>query len=188
MIKKYEFTGDVKEIDGVKLRRIRAVRDFGMVKAGELGGWLEKEDNLSHEGSAWVYGSARVYGSANVCDNATVYGDSRVGGEAEVYGSAKVRGDAEVSDYAIVCGDAEVCGDAIVESSSDYAVFKNFWSSNRWITYTRSNKMWKAGCFYGTGEELVKKAYKDSEYKGRCYEALVRMVEAIERESTSNNR
>ena len=43
--RKYEFTGEVK--DG--LNRIRALRDipeFG-VKAGDLGGWIEKERNLS---------------------------------------------------------------------------------------------------------------------------------------------
>ena len=40
--------------------------------------------------------------------------------------------------------------------------------------------MWKVGCFYGTGEELIKKAYADSELSGRCYEAIVRAVETIE--------
>ena len=40
--------------------------------------------------------------------------------------------------------------------------------------------MWKVGCFYGTGEELVAKAYKDSKLSGRCYEAIVRSVETIE--------
>lgn len=40
--------------------------------------------------------------------------------------------------------------------------------------------MWKVGCFYGTGEELIKKAYKDSELSGKCYEAAVKYVEEIE--------
>jgi hypothetical protein len=40
--------------------------------------------------------------------------------------------------------------------------------------------MWAVGCFYGTGEELLKKAYADSEVSGKCYEAIVRAVEAIE--------
>ena len=57
---------------------------------------------------------------------------------------------------------------------------KNTWSSGRWFTYTRSNKKWKVGCFYGTGEELIKKAYADSELSGKCYEAIVRAVETIE--------
>ena len=59
-------------------------------------------------------------------------------------------------------------------------VIKNTWSSGRWFTYTSSNKKWAVGCFYGTGEELIKKAYKDSELSGRCYEAIVRAVETIE--------
>ena len=39
--------------------------------------------------------------------------------------------------------------------------------------------MWKVGCFYGTGEELIQKAYKDSEKSGREYERVVRYVESI---------
>jgi hypothetical protein len=41
--------------------------------------------------------------------------------------------------------------------------------------------MWKVGCFHGTGEELIAKAYKDSELSGKCYEASVRYVEELER-------
>ena len=40
--------------------------------------------------------------------------------------------------------------------------------------------MWRVGCFYGNGEELIKKAYADSELSGKCYEAIVRAVETIE--------
>ena len=39
--------------------------------------------------------------------------------------------------------------------------------------------MWKVGCFYGTGEELIKRAYQDSEVSGREYERVVRYVEAM---------
>lgn len=39
--------------------------------------------------------------------------------------------------------------------------------------------MWKVGCFYGTGEELIKKAYADSEKSGREYKRVVRYVESI---------
>jgi len=84
-------------------------------------------------------------------------------GNAEVYGDAKVYGNAKVINF------------------QDYAVYKNSWSSGRWFTYTRSNKMWKVGCFCGTGEELVKKAYADSELSGKCYEAIVRAQEAIDK-------
>ena len=45
----------------------------------------------------------------------------------------------------------------------------------RYFTWTRSNDKWAVGCFYGTGEELIAKAYKDSELSGKCYEAVVNM-------------
>lgn len=39
--------------------------------------------------------------------------------------------------------------------------------------------MWRVGCFFGSGEELIKKAYSDSEDKGKQYERVVRYVESI---------
>lgn len=57
-MKKYEFTGETKIRCGITLHRIRALKDFGVVCAGDIGGWIEKESNLSHEGNCWVYGEA----------------------------------------------------------------------------------------------------------------------------------
>ena len=171
MNKTWEFTDETKVFDEIEFRRIRATVDFTLkcgfkVAKGEVGGWVEKDTNLCD--GAWVYGDAMVYGNARVSDNARVYGN------AVVYGNARVRGNA------IVSGNAWVAGDAQVKSSEDYCVFKNTWSSFRWFTYTRSNKKWAVGCFYGTGKELVEKAYKDSELSGRCYEAIVKAQDAIE--------
>ena len=154
--KKYEFTGETKEWRGHTLHRIRAIVDIAYAKAGEVGGWIESESNLSENCNAWVCGDAKVYGDAKVCGNAKVYGN------------------------------AEVCGNAKVEQSSDYIVVKNCWSSMRWFTYTRSNKKWKVGCFHGTGEELIKKAHADSETSGKCYEAIVKAVEVIEEATKSD--
>ena len=39
--------------------------------------------------------------------------------------------------------------------------------------------MWKVGCFHGTGEELIKKAYKDSTKSGKEYERVVKYVYSI---------
>ena len=78
-----------------------------------------------------------------------------------------------------VYGNAKVYGDAKVYGEADYIVLKNNWSSGRYFTYTLSNKMWKVGCFFGTGEELIKKAYEDSELSGKCYEASVKYVEEL---------
>ena len=98
-----------------------------------------------------------------------------------VYGNAEVSGNAMVYGNARVSGNAEVYGDARVTSQKDYIVFKNSWSSFRWFTYTKSNRMWKVGCFYGTGQELIEKAYKDSEKSGKCYEAYVNLVLELEK-------
>ncbi|RGT58645.1 polymer-forming cytoskeletal protein, partial [Streptococcus anginosus] len=89
-------------------------------------------------------------------------------GNARVYGDARVYGNAWVS------------GDARVKSLKDYIVFKNNWSSGRYFTYTKSNKMWRAGCFYGAGQELINEAYKDNENSGKHYEAYVNFVKILE--------
>lgn len=74
MNKKFEFTGETKVILGRHtLHRIRALISFGKVEAGELGGWIEKEENIGPSGNAWVYGNARVYGNAQVYGDAWVY-------------------------------------------------------------------------------------------------------------------
>jgi len=57
MLKKYELT---EQHPDTGLWRIKALRDFGNVAKGDIGGWIEGEKNLSHEGDAWVYGNAGV--------------------------------------------------------------------------------------------------------------------------------
>ncbi|MFL1886315.1 Uncharacterised protein [Klebsiella pneumoniae] len=65
-MKKFELVAEMtKEIFGTKLFRIRALISFGVVDKGDLGGWVEKEDNLSQEGNAWVSGDAWVSGNAS---------------------------------------------------------------------------------------------------------------------------
>ena len=50
-MKKFELTSEfITNIFGTKLFRIKALIEFGNVKAGELGGFVEKEENLNHEG------------------------------------------------------------------------------------------------------------------------------------------
>lgn len=226
-MKKYELTTETLQFAGRTLHRIKAVKNFGSVKAGEFGGWIENEKNLSQDDNAWIYGeamafdnakvfgNARVFGNAHIFGNAKVfdsarvyyyarvYGDAIVNNNAIVYDNAIVNNNAIVSGYAKVCENAKVCdnaevygltrifgnakifgnatinGDAKVYDAADYIVFKNFWSSGRYFTWTRSNNMWSVGCFYGTGKELINKAYNDSEISGKEYERVVRYVESI---------
>ena len=152
MEKKYEFTGEITKAWNRELHRIRALRDLGDVKAGQLGGFVEDESNLSHEGLCWVgdnacvyaggkvYGNALVWDEAWVCGNAQVYDDATVEGSAKivsgswVYGNAVVRGNAVVSGGSCIFGGAvidgaaaidcgaEICSRASIKTRNDYTV------------------------------------------------------------------
>lgn len=129
-MKKYELTTEYKEIGNIKLFRVKALTSFGNVQAGELGGYIEKEDNLSQDGNAKVRGNARVDG------NARVSGNARVDGDAEVSGNAKVRG------------------------NEDYTTIKGFGRECRSTTFFRQKDGSigvVCGCFYGTLDEFRKK-------------------------------
>ena len=190
-MKKYELTTETLQFAGRTLHRIKAVKDFSSIEAGQFGGWIENEKNLSQDDNAWIYGdamafdNAKVFGNAKILGNAIVYGNAIVHGNAKIYDYAKVYDKANIYDNAEVYGNVRICGkatikgDAKVHDTVDYIVFKNFWSSGRYFTWTRSNNKWSVGCFYGTGEELIKKAYADSDTSGREYERVVRYVESI---------
>ena len=171
-MKKYELTTEYKEIGNIKLFRVKALTSFGNVKAGEIGGYIEKEDNLSQSGNAWVDGNARVNGNARVRDNALVDGNARVDGTALVDGNARVDGNvwvignARVGDNAIVDGNAWVRGDAWVKGNAwvrgdeDYTTIKGFGRECRSTTFFRQEDGSigvVCGCFYGTLDEFRKK-------------------------------
>ena len=125
-MKKYELTDETKVVNGVTLHRIRAVRDIPKhaIKSGDLGGWLETAENLSHDGAAWVMnsayvmGKARVTDSALVADSASVMDSAYVMGKARVTGKALVADSASVMDSAHVTGKARVTGKALVADSA----------------------------------------------------------------------
>ena len=129
-MKKFKLTSEfIVDISGVKLFRIKALIEFGNVKAGDLGGYIEKEENLSHMGDAWVSGDTQVFGDARVFGNAWVSGNARVSGDAQVFGDARVSGD------------------------KDYAYAHGFGSCNRTTTFFRlkdGDVGVRCGCFYGT--------------------------------------
>ena len=166
-MKKFEFTGETKTISlffrTATLHRIRAVAEFGLVKIGDLGGWIEKEENLSHEGKAWVFGDAKVWGNAEVCGDAEVWGNAKVCGNAEVWGNAKVCGDAEVfsASHVLVIG--------AIGSRDDFTTF--FRDKDNEITV-------KCGCFLGKIDKFLEKVtqtHGDSKY-ALVYKAAVEVA------------
>lgn len=294
---------DYKEVDGRKLYRIKCIRSSERLADGLIGGYIESETNLSHEGECWVdydacvyadavvtgnalvSGKAQVYDKAHVVDSAIVDCNAKVFGSASVSTFAKVNGSAQISGCAFIGGhtivtyqakvsggarvlenakvggnsfisgcaiitanavirdnskvlglayiggdaiiedskvdasariegsshvvkseitgsvgiincwiiesqisgcvtisnDIKVCGE-VIKSMADFIVFKNWWSSGRTFAYfTRSDKF-RVGCFYGTGAELIKKAYDDSYERGKHYKEIVDYVESIKPE------
>ena len=70
MEKKFELTDNfVINAFGIKLFQIKCTKSFKYANEGDLGGYVEKEDNLSQYGDAWVSGDARVSGNARVENN-----------------------------------------------------------------------------------------------------------------------
>ena len=139
MEKKYKLTDETIEVEGKVLYRIEALKDFCEIKKGDKGGFIESEDNLSHEGNAWVYDDACVYDNALVTDdacvsdNARVYNEARLSDNSCVYNTARVYGNSRVYGTARLTDDACVCGTA--------RVYDNDWVYDHALgVWKRSNK------------------------------------------------
>ena len=165
-MKKFELVTDMSiSFLGRKLFRIRALVDFttkwgDTIKAGDLGGSVEKEENLSHEGNAWVSGNARVFGNAWVSGNARVFGNARVSGNAWVSGNAEVSDNARVFGNARVSGNARVFGDARVYDANHVLTVGPIGSRNATTTFFRDkNNEITVACSYFLGniEDFLKK-------------------------------
>ena len=163
-MKKYEFTGEVKEYLGVTLHRIRALINFNDVEKGELGGFIEKEENLSHYNDAWVYDNARVAG------NAFVYGNAMVADTALVDGDAWVSGNARVYGNAIVHGYTRLYANADIFRTNHYLSVSAIGSRFDFVTFYRdaeSGIMVSCWCFLGKLEEFkeeVKETHGDNKH------------------------
>lgn len=269
--KKYELLKEeTLKYRGKTLYRIRALKDFNDVKAGDRGGWIESEDNLSQKYTCWVYDNSKVFDEATIKECSVVRGEVSIGGvsilteyseirgRVEVLGSVnlahyatincsgKIRGKVYMLNHSHITGYIEVDGkitmtgtsniegivyvrgnlamdnassikgegvtihsivdlkhtasiqgsitirdnaifkgNVVITSNDQFLVFKNTWSSGRHFTYTHSNKMWSVGCFYGTGKQLIEKAYKDSKKSGDNYKAYVKLVEHLYSDKSS---
>ena len=138
----------------VKLYRVKALRSFTLndgataVAEGELGGLVEKPENLSQEGSCWVgahsaaVGNSRVEGGAAVIDGGIVYGDAVVAGETDVV-RGYVGGKARLLGTGLISNGSRVDGDVLVEPGGhlgldecscafgEFKVFKGGFASGR---------------------------------------------------------
>jgi len=157
---RYEFTDETKTVDGHVLHRIRRLSD------GKLGGFIEKEENLSQEGSCWVDDNAKVYDDARVYDNAHVYGNAIVYGSAQIYDNAWVCNNAKVYDDAQVYEHAKVYGDAQVYDKAKVYDFANVYNNaqiyNNALIY-ESAEIYQNAKVYGNAE-----VYRSAKVHGKA--------------------
>lgn len=69
--RKYEIV-NAYNWNGKIIKQIRALRSFGNVKKGQIGGWIESEDNLSHDGNCWIDYDCVVCGDTKVTGDIVV--------------------------------------------------------------------------------------------------------------------
>lgn len=129
---------------GRVLHRIQALKDFGDVKKGELGGFIEKEENLSVENNCWVYDDAWVFSYARISDNACIRDNARIFGNACVSDNAHITDNAHIAENARIFGNAHVHGNACVRGNAYVygdAVLKeqNFLSTGSCCTDIQNN-------------------------------------------------
>lgn len=106
------------------LYRIRALKDFADVKKGDIGGFVESEDNLSQSGNCWIYDNAKVFDKARIYDDAKIKDQAQVFDNATIFDCSIIKDEARVYDYAAISNHAKVHGHAKVGGSSrvyDYA-------------------------------------------------------------------
>jgi carbonic anhydrase/acetyltransferase-like protein (isoleucine patch superfamily) len=121
-----------RSTDGSKLYCVYALRDFGSIKAGDVGGLVSGEHNLSHYGSAWIgrnakaldnalvtdhaliTGCATIFDNAKLCDHATVADHAEIGQYATVSGRSVVSGRSKIIGASVITGDAKITDEALV--------------------------------------------------------------------------
>lgn len=108
----------------IKLYRIQALKTFTkpggynpVVHVGELGGYVESEDNLSQEGNCWLFDKARVKDGGKVLDDAIVYDKCLVSKNSIIRGRSVVGGHCFVTNQSVII-DSRLEGNVIVNGHS----------------------------------------------------------------------
>lgn len=127
---KYELVKEmsIKDTDGTRLYRIRALRDIytnhgigEIVHKGDLGGFVQNENNLSIYSEAWAFDDSIIRDNAILRERATIHRGSMLCGNALVGNEATIKG-------SYVCGNATVVGHSVLIDSmvSENAVVGGF--------------------------------------------------------------
>lgn len=129
---KYQLTGESRLhsylVDGqkqqVKLWQVEALCDFSDVKAGQTGGWVENESNLSQQGNCWIYGSdCVVFGGSSVEDDAQIHGESTLCHQAHISGKSVV-------EHSFISGECRIYDAARIVNGSQVIAVRGLTADN----------------------------------------------------------
>lgn len=116
---KYRLTDESINWEGHTLYRIKAQRNFGDVRKGDLGGFVETNSNLGFIGQCWIYDDAKVYGNAKISDNSKAFNNAEIRDNALVSGGSIIKNNAKIIDKAIVSGNITISGNVLL-SGNDF--------------------------------------------------------------------
>ena len=88
--RKYEMTNITMEFEERTLYRVRALKNFRNVKAGDLGGWVSGKHNLSQEGDCWIYDEAKCMDNARMYHNSAMYNNAVMCDFSEMHGCSEM--------------------------------------------------------------------------------------------------
>ena len=126
--KKYSLTGKTIVHDGRILKQIIANKDFGNIKAGTIGGYIQTIGNLSQEGLCWIYPDAKVYDEAYIYGNVQIDGQACIYGKAFIMGYGLINGKTEISDNVYINGFINISG--ITKLYGNVKIFNNNYLNN----------------------------------------------------------
>lgn len=114
---------DTRRIHGKTVYRIIALNTFktrqGLVHKDDLGGYVQKENNLNQYGKCWIFDEAVVMEDAEVMEDATVSGKAIVRGRASIQDMSVVTDNARVNDSVMVTGISRISGNAVLQQSAN---------------------------------------------------------------------
>ena len=131
--KKYKILKDnykkiyIDNID-IIVYRIKALKDFGDVKKGDIGGYVQSKENLSQLGDCWIYNNAIVFENAKIEGNAKIYDNTNVSGNAVISDCAKIFGNVKIKDNAKIHNSSIIKNNAIIMESAqiyDFAIIED---------------------------------------------------------------
>lgn len=157
-MKKYELTKTKYDHFGIILHRIRALRNFGDVKAGSLGGFVQSEDNLSHDGTCWIYNNALVYLEATIKD------DAKALDECWIWNRATLRERATAKHKCFLSGDVDVFGQAVIKDEACCTDFSKIFY--KCVVRERAGVSGKAWCHGKSELSGFSRAAGDAELTG----------------------